>query len=154
MQPPSPVWQLLSALAYSLLPFGCASSFLILLEKKKGEQKCYMYQQQTEKLLLVFKSLWRMTILDNLWSFLLLQESSWSWAEVELLYNCNKVIFTCQRWKVPNASEFSMISKKYQSCHFYGVAFPQPEICIAKAACSNSSRTLLLWLAGKCLDFF
>lgn len=47
-----------------------------------------------------------------------------------------------------------MISKKYQSCHFYDVAFPQPEMCIAKAACSKSSRALLLWLAGKCLDFF
>lgn len=32
------VWQLLSALAYSLLPFGCASSFLQLLDKNKGKQ--------------------------------------------------------------------------------------------------------------------
>jgi len=121
---PSPVWQLLSALAYSPLPFGCTSSFLKLLVEKKGEQKCYTYQQQTEKLLFVFKSLRRMTILDNLWSFLLSQESSWRWAEVEFLYNCNKVVFICQRWKVPNVAELSMISKETPDLSFLWRGIP------------------------------
>lgn len=72
------------------------------------------------------------------------QKSSWRWAEVIFWYNCNEVTFTCQRWKAPNVTEFSMISKMYQICLFIGVAFPLPvTICVEEAACSNSFWVLL-----------
>lgn len=74
---------------------------------------------------------------------------------MKLLDNRKKVTFTCQRWKLPNVAEFSVIPKTHKICHFVGVVFlPSATICTAETACSNSFRILLLLkLVGKCLRF-